>query len=217
MSMKNNNLKEVLTHYSKTEDGSLITDKIYREFVKFSKRVCSELIANNPEYLNTDELMSAINYRVWHKFKYFDETKSSIMSFTALIIKNALYSDITENKLLKGKDKAKLISFENKVSGVDGTEVTIEDTLNDSYIDDDFEYMILMDSTKPILERIETKYKNKRSKVCKSVDKIIDMRFEGYTYFEIARVLDLNKSYMLQVMKDIKNDIRIQMSIEGII
>ena len=187
------------------EEAWLATEKIVYDII--NKHIGLEV--NNSEFM-FDELLS-ISYLAFIKaFNKYDINKGiKFSTFLYRIVTNEILQSYrySEDGVIKYGQRGIEISFNTPVKkDKDGKEITILETLseeNNSYDDlygNPEDYYIKSNDKKKLFEIINNELNDKEKKV-------IELRLQEKTQYEIADILGLSQSYISRYLKSIMKKI----------
>lgn len=187
------------------EEAWLATEKIVYDII--NKHIGLEV--NNSEFM-FDELLS-ISYLAFIKaFNKYDINKGiKFSTFLYRIVTNEILQSYrySEDGVIKYGQRGIEISFNTPVKkDKDGNEITILETLseeNNSYDDlygNPEDYYIKSNDKKKLFEIINNELNDKEKKV-------IELRLQEKTQYEIADILGLSQSYISRYLKSIMKKI----------
>ena len=187
------------------EEAWLATEKIVYDII--NKHIGLEV--NNSEFM-FDELLS-ISYVAFIKaFNKYDINKGiKFSTFLYRIVTNEILQSYrySEDGVIKYGQRGIEISFNTPVKkDKDGNEITILETLseeNNSYDDlygNPEDYYIKSNDKKKLFEIINNELNDKEKKV-------IELRLQEKTQYEIADILGLSQSYISRYLKSIMKKI----------
>lgn len=217
--MKYDNLKNALERYALENDGSLFTEELYVELLKFTKYIVNKDIKGWDKQFTDDEYMEITNEYLWKGLKKYNPEKlngGDVLTFSRIVIVNGfkmyLRRENYANKLF-GPNLETILTTDH-----DGNELSIMDTLMDETAYDDFEFEYLYNKAQEEIDKYMEEHKTEMfGTLSRDFKNIMKLRAEGKTCREIAELYNVGTSAVSRVLRRFEPRIKDRLKNKGIL
>lgn len=195
-------LNDVLAKYSETRDDSLITSEVYEAIKAYTINIAKPFMVNNYKYRDYNEVFSICNVALMNAIERYDGDKSSMSTFVAICMRNAILMDIRKEK----KHRRCVASLDEVVNcdGIkDNSEITLGELIEDEKASEFTNYNSDEEMVKLVGEAVESL--KKKNKLTDRLYEVTIMYMSGKTQRAISNELGISQSYVSRILRKSKD------------